>query len=153
VKIIYKFFLFLPIILNALIIEPFSIFHISIVNDIKIIDNKIYSVSNDNTLKIWSKNLKLIKLLKHNFNVINKLKFSPNKNILAIAAGSNLYFYNKNFKFLYYRNFYDYNKKYGAIYDVAFLNNHILACVNWDGYIVIYDLKNKKILKTKKTLF
>ena len=89
-------------------------------------------------------------MLKHNFNAINKLKFSPNKKILVIASGSNLYFYDKNFKFLYYESFYDYNKKYGSIYDVVFLNNNILAFVDWDGYVITFDTKTKKILQTKK---
>ena len=190
-----KLIIFITIFLYAFV-EPKSISHRSIVNDIKIINNKIYSVSNDNTLKVWNKSLniqntiyekqngnfgnlytiannknyiltagivgydnvifvhnkktlKVVKVLRHDFNGINKLKFSPNKNILVVVSGDNLYFYGKNLHFLFYADFYDYsNGKY--IYDVTFLNKHTVAFVNWRGYIIIYDIKNKKILKTKQ---
>jgi len=191
-----KLIIFLSLFLYALIIEPKSVSHRGVVNDIKIIDNKIYSVSNDNTLKVWNKSLHLIttiyekqnenygnlytiasndkyiltagivgidnavfihrkkdlktvKLLKRRFNGINKLQFSPNKKILAVAAGDTLYFYDKDFKFLYSKNLYDYNEKYRLIYDVVFLNNEKIAFVGWDGYVIIYDIKNQKIIKTK----
>ncbi|NPA87691.1 MAG: hypothetical protein GXO01_03200 [Epsilonproteobacteria bacterium] len=192
-----KIIIFLSVFLYALIIEPKSVSHRGVVNDIKIIDNKIYSVSNDNTLKIWDKNLSLIttvyekqnenygnlytlasngkyiltagivgndnavfihrkgdlktvKLLRHDFNAVNKLKFSPDKKILVVVAGDGLYFYDENFRFLYGKNFYDYNEKYRAIYDIVFLNNHEVAFVDWDGFVIVYDIKNKSIVKTKR---
>jgi len=191
-----KLIIFLSLFLHAMIIEPKSISHRGVVNDIKIIDNKIYSVSNDNTLKVWDKNLNLIttvyekqnenygnlytiasngkyiltagivgidnavfihrkkglktvKLLKRSFYGINKLQFSPNKKILAVASGNTIYFYDNDFKFLFSENFYDYNEKYRSIYDVVFLSNEKIAFVGWDGYVIIYDIKNQKIIKTK----
>jgi WD40 repeat protein len=192
-----KLIIFISVFLYALIIEPKSVSHRSVVNDIQIIDGKVYSVSNDNTLKVWDKSLNLIttvyekqnenfgnlytvasndkyilaagiagndnvvfvhdkktlnavKLLKKDFNVINKLKFSPDKKILVIVSGDSLYFYNKNLRYLYYKNFYDYNNVYRSIYDVVFLDNWKVAFVDWDGYVVIYDIKSRKILKTKR---
>ncbi len=184
--------------LNALIVEPKSISHRGIINDIQIIDNKVYSVSNDNTLKVWDKNLnlldsiyekksgsfgnlytiesnqnyiltagitglenlvfvhdkkslKVIKELKKDFNAINKLKFSPNKKILAIISGSSIYFYDNNLNFLFDESFYKYESKYShTFYDITFLDNQTVAFVNWDGYIIVYDIKAKKILKTKQ---
>ena len=91
-KNIYKLFLFLPFILNALIIEPKSISHRSVVNDIKIIDNRVYSVSNDNTLKIWDKSLNLIDTIyaKSAFNYGNLYTIESNDNYI-LTAGINGY--------------------------------------------------------------
>ena len=198
-----KNFLFILLLLaslaNAFIIKPQSISHRSAINDIKIYGNKVYTVSNDNTLKVWNKNslslentlyekesgrfgnlytiesngkfiltagitgndnavfihdkktLKVLKELKHDFYAVNKLQFSPTKNILAIASGSSVIFYDKNLKFMDRKNFYDYEKKFSeSIYDITFLDNHTVALVNWDGFIFIYNFKNRKIVLKKR---
>ena len=196
-----KLFLFslLTLMLHAIIIEPKSISHRGIINDIKVIGNKVYTVSNDNTLKVWDKSfldlnntvyekksgnfgnlytiesnqnyiltagitgyensvfvhdkksLRLVKVLQKGFNAINKIKFSPNKDILALSSGSSLYFYDKNLHFLFSQSFFDYEQNYpDTIYDITFLDKNKVAFVNWDGFIILYDIKSKKIIKTKQ---
>ncbi len=45
---------------HALVIKPRSMSHRSIINDILVSGDRVYSVSNDHTLKIWDSNLTLL---------------------------------------------------------------------------------------------
>jgi len=83
-----KLIIFLSLFLHALIIEPKSLSHRGIVNDIKIIDNKIYSVSNDNALKVWDKSLRLIATIyeKQNENYGNLYTIASNNKYILTAG-------------------------------------------------------------------
>ncbi len=180
---------------SSLIIKPKSISHRSIINDIEIVGDKVYTVSNDNTIKVWSKtfldlkntvyeksgenyanlytlaqngnyiltggitgtqnsvfvhdkkSLKVVKLLQHDFSVLSRLRFNPKNKMLVIASGDELYFYDKDLKFIDKKSFYKYSDKYPqSIYDVIFLNTSSVVFVNWDGYVVLYDFKKRKVL-------
>ena len=196
-KIFLSFFVLITIV-EALVIQPKSISHRGIINDIVISKDRVITVANDDTLKIWSKLFldlkdtfyakgekqyqqlytvaiyknyivtagvnglqnsilvldktthKLVKNLKHNFNVISKLLFNPLNGMLLVVSGDSLYFYDENFKFLGEKDFSKYGNKYQqSIYDAVFVGKDNVIFVNWDGYVVMYNLKLKKVVAHK----